>query len=114
VTSRISFPWPPSALTAHAKGSQWPRIKATKEYRYQAKVLALMAKVPRLPNARLVFTFHPPRRAGDPHNMPGRVKALIDGIADAMGCDDKAFRCAFPETFAEPVKGGAVIVEVQE
>ena len=26
---------------------------------------------------------------------------------------DLSFRCAFPETFAEPVKGGAVVVEVQ-
>ncbi len=112
-TTRISFPWPPAALTPHAKGSPWPKINATKKYRFDAKVLATMARVPAAPGARLVFTFHPPRRAGDPHNMPGRVKALIDGIADAMGCDDKAFRCAFPETFAEPVKGGAVIVEVQ-
>jgi crossover junction endodeoxyribonuclease RusA len=110
---RISFPWPPQALSPHAKGSPWPRINATKTYRYQAKVLALSAKVPKSPTARLVFTFHPPRRAGDPHNLPGRVKALIDGIADAMGCDDKAFRCAFAETFAEPVKGGAVIVEIE-
>lgn len=110
---RISFPWPPSALTPHSKGSAWPRIRATKQYRYQSKILATMAQVPRAPTARLVFTFHPPRMAGDPHNLPGRVKALIDGIADAMGCDDKAFRCAWPETFADPVKGGAVIVEVQ-
>jgi crossover junction endodeoxyribonuclease RusA len=110
---RISFPWPPAALTAHAKGSVWPKIKATKAYRYQAMVLSRMAKVPNAPAARLVFTWHPPRMAGDPHNLPGRVKALIDGIADAMGCDDKGFRCAFPEAFAAPVKGGAVIVEVE-
>lgn len=111
--TRISFPWPPAALTPHAKGSPWPKINATKKYRYDAKVLAQLAGVPKLPGARLVFTYHPPRRAGDPHNVHGRVKALIDGIADAMGCDDKGFRCAFPEAFSDPVKGGAVIVEVQ-
>lgn len=111
--TRISFPWPPSALTPHAKGSAWPKIRATKQYRYEAKVLALLAKVPACPTARLVFTWHPPRMAGDPHNMPGRVKALIDGIADAMGCDDRGFRCAFPEAFSEPVNGGAVIVEIE-
>lgn len=110
---RISFPWPPAALTPHAKGSPWPKIRATRKYRYEAKILAQIAKVPTAPDARLVFTFHPPRRAGDPHNIPGRCKALIDGIADAMGCDDRRFRCAWPETFADPVKGGAVIVEVQ-
>lgn len=112
-TTRISFPWPPAALTPHAKGSPWPKINATKAYRYQAKILATIAKVPACPTARLVFTYHPPRRGSDCQNVHGRLKALIDGIADAMGVDDKAFRCAFPETFADPVKGGAVVVEVQ-
>jgi crossover junction endodeoxyribonuclease RusA len=111
--TRISFPWPPAALTPHAKGSPWPKINATKKYRYEAKVLATLANVPSSPTARLVFTYHPPRRGSDVQNVHGRLKALIDGIADAMGVDDKNFRCAFPEVFAEPVKGGAVIVEVQ-
>ncbi|MGA0540710.1 hypothetical protein [Neotabrizicola sp. VNH66] len=109
----ITFPWPPAALTPHAKGGRWGKVRATKRYRNDAFLLARAARIPRCPTARLVFTFHPPRRAGDPHNVPGRCKALIDGIADAMGCDDKHFRCAWPETFADPVRGGAVVVQVE-
>ena len=112
---RVSLPWPPAALNDNAsrRGNIWPKIKATKRYRYEAKVLGLMAKLPCCPTARLVFTYHPPRRGGDVQNVHGRLKAAIDGLAEAMGCDDKLFRCAFPEVFADPVKGGAVIVDVE-
>ena len=63
--------------------------------------------------ARLVWRFHPPsRRKIDVQNLIGALKAHVDGIADAMGIDDSTFRHAWPETLSEPVKGGAIIVEV--
>ena len=45
--------------------------------------------------------------------MPGMMKAGIDGIADAMGCDDHGFRPRWPEAFNEPTKGGAVMIHVK-
>jgi crossover junction endodeoxyribonuclease RusA len=110
----ITLPWPPKGLQPHAKGHWWAKARATKAYREQAFWLAKAAGVTADPNARLVFAYHPPNRARrDCQNMPGMLKAAVDGIAQAMGCDDHGFRCAFPEVFADPVKGGAVVVEVQ-
>lgn len=110
----ITLPWPSSKLNGHAKGYWRPKAESTKLYRRDVWALALEAKVKRCPTARLVFTYHPPNLAKrDCQNMPGMLKAAVDGIADAMGCDDHLFRCAWPETFAAPVKGGAVLVDVQ-
>lgn len=109
----ITMPWPPAALTPHAKGSPWPKIRATKAYRREAGWLAKEAGVRRDPSAVLTVTLHPPDRARrDCHNMPGRLKAAIDGIADAMGCDDVGFRVRFPESFSEVRRGGAVVINV--
>jgi hypothetical protein len=43
-----------------------------------------------------------------------RETVVRDGIADAMGCDDAGFRCIWPETWGDVVKGGAVMIEVSE
>jgi crossover junction endodeoxyribonuclease RusA len=44
--------------------------------------------------------------------MIGAFKAGRDGVADALGCDDHGFRPTY--RFDEPVKGGAVVVEIGE
>ena len=111
----IYLPWPDSALHAHAKGHWRPKAAATKAYRCMAWHLAQQAGVKRNPAARLAFTFHPPdKRRRDCQNMPAMMKGAVDGIADAMGCDDHLFRCAWPEAFAEPALGGVVIVNIGE
>ena len=47
---------------------------------------------------RLTFEFHPPPRSRpDCQNLPATQKAAIDGIADALGMDDRLFLCRFPE-----------------
>lgn len=111
--STIILPWPPAALQPHAKGSKWPKIKATKAYRVAAYWLAREAQVRRDPFAILTVTYRPPDlRRRDVQNQHGRIKAAIDGIADAMGCDDNGFRVRFPDSFGDPIKGGAIIVDV--
>jgi hypothetical protein len=56
--------------------------------------------------------FHPPdKRRRDLMNCIGACKALIDGLQDSWGIDDRDFRIHWPLEFSEPVKGGAVIVE---
>ena len=110
----IRLPWPPSALNTHAKGHWRPKAKATKKYRHDAWALAQEASVKAIPGAILEFTFCPPdKRRRDIQNMPGMMKAGIDGIADAMGCDDSKFRPHFPDHFAEPTKGGCVLVHIK-
>ncbi len=108
--------WPDKALSPHAKGHWRPKARATRTARIEARIIALQQgaqRIPRPETARLVFAFHPPdRRKRDLHNMPATMKAAIDGIADAMGVDDNKFRCAWPEVFSDPVKGGCVLIEV--
>ena len=109
--------WPSGWLSPNRKDGS----RAARHAHYRAKGKAIdeawaEAKaqgLPSWPDARLVFTFYPPdRRRRDIQNMPAMLKAHIDGIAKAMGCDDNGFRVAWPEAFADPVKGGAVLVEV--
>jgi hypothetical protein len=48
-------------------------------------------------------------------NVDGCISALkgaVDGIADAFRVDDSELRISWPTAFSEPVKGGAVVVEV--
>lgn len=111
----IILPWPSTDLTPHAKGGWRKKAKATKAAREAAFWLAKEAKVRTNPKAVLRVTYHPPDRAKrDCANMHGRMKAAIDGIADAMGCDDNGFQVHFPATFANVVKGGRVVVEIED
>lgn len=108
--------WPAPALWQNRPSHWAQRARAVKAAKREAWAVALEQGVQRLRTRRpvLVFTFHPPPRGRRPdmQNMPATMKAAIDGIAEAMNCDDAGFRCVWPVEFAEPVKGGAVLVEV--
>lgn len=109
----LVLPWPPKSLNTHAKGHWRPKATATKKYRAVAHQWANIKRVPKIVDAVLEFQFFPPdRRHRDIQNMPGMMKAGIDGIADAMDCDDNRFRPRWPERFEEPVKGGQVVVRI--
>lgn len=111
--TQIVFPWPDSRLHGHAKGHWRIKATATKEARSSAFWRAKHAGVKKAPSAILRFTFHPPdKRRRDIQNMPGMCKAMIDGIADAMGCDDHRFRPQFPDQFSTTTPGGSVVVEI--
>lgn len=113
VSITIRLPWPPGGLHPHAKGHWHRKAGATKRYRADAHWLARAAGVSRDPEAVLTFTYQPPdHRRRDAQNMPGMLKAAVDGIADAMGCDDNRFRCRFPDRFDDPVPGGAILVQI--
>lgn len=111
----IRLSWPLRALWTNEKAHWQKKSRAVKAYRQEAWARALEQSVKRLNTTtpRLYFSFHPPdRRKRDLHNMPETQKAAIDGIADAMGCDDSGFQCVWPVTWGDPVKGGAVVIEV--
>lgn len=110
----LRLSWPPSALHSNARVHWAAKARAAKAYRRETWAAAKQAGVATFPNARIEFTFHPPdRRRRDAQNMPGAMKSAIDGIAEAMGCDDHGFRPVFPDALAEPVKGGAVLVHIR-
>lgn len=112
----LYLPWPKADLSGHAKGNWRARAAPTRRAREAAHWLGLKARLPCVPNAVLTFTFHPPARGGlpDVQNMPNRCKAYVDGIASAMGCDDRKFRPRFPDHLASRTANGCVIVEISE
>jgi hypothetical protein len=62
---------------------------------------------------RLTVTIHPPdKRRRDFSNTIAALKAHIDGISDALAVDDSKFRISWPDSFAEPVKGGKIIITI--
>ena len=110
----IRLPWPEQALWQNRRVHWAERSKAVKAARRAAWALAKEQGVPKIPGAILMFEFYPPdNRRRDIQNMPATQKAAIDGIADAMGCDDHGFRPNWPDVFAEAVHGGAVVVHVR-
>jgi crossover junction endodeoxyribonuclease RusA len=109
----IRLSWPAKALWQN-RPSHWAQ-KAKAKSNARAEAWALANGIPKWPNAVLEFQFMPPdKRRRDLHNMPATQKAAIDGIADAMGCDDNGFRCIWPTRFGEVVPGGAVYVTIKE
>ena len=107
----IDLPWPSPKLSSNKRLHWRVKSEATKKARADAKWLALSAKVGQWPNAVLQFAYFPPdKRRRDVQNMPAMLKASIDGIADAMGCDDHGFRPRFPDHFGKPSKSGYVRV----
>ena len=111
----IRLPWPSSKLSSNSRVHWAVRAKATKGYREQARLASNESGL-RMANhthAVLDFFFFPPdRRRRDAQNMPAMMKSAIDGIADAMGCDDHNFVCRFQGRFEEPVKGGSVLIKL--
>ncbi len=59
----------------------------------------------------MTITFVPPdRRHRDDDGMIGAFKHARDGIADALGVDDRRFRPQY--VFADAEKPGRVVVEI--
>lgn len=109
----IRLAWPDAPLWQNRRYHRQVVARAKAAQRKEAWALALHHAVERMPEAVIEFTFHPPPRSRpDAQNLPATVKGAIDGIADAMGCDDRGFRCVFPNQVAEKIKGGCVLVHV--
>lgn len=109
----VTLPWPPSTLSPNARHAH-PSIKwkAVRAYRSACKTLAEAYGVvaPDSQKIALWIEFVPPdRRHRDDDNMVASFKAGRDGLADALGVDDKRFVCR--HTVADEV-GGMVRVSI--
>lgn len=110
----VDIPWPPAILSPNARG-HWAKLaKAKRVYRRDCTMLAIAAgaRMRKWPdNLALRITFRPPtHRRYDLDNALARIKAGLDGIADAIGVDDSGWSIAIAK--GEP--GGFVRVEVVE
>lgn len=110
----IRLPWPPATLSGHAKGHWREKAAATKQHREWARLATLAAgpiQIPATGDIRIRIRFVPPDRKGDRGNFPHRIKAGIDGIAQALGVNDARFLPSYE--FAEPRKPGCVFVTLE-
>lgn len=113
----IVLPWPNKGLSPNAR-LHWSKLAANKKQaRHEAHILATMAMPLRLRRdiaARegkidIVIRFYPPdARLRDDDNMIASFKAARDGIADALGVDDRRFRPLYQ--IMDPDKPGRIEV----
>lgn len=124
---KIVLPFPSSSLAGNGAkfgAGQWGKIKATKQHREWARLATLEARGaerPRLEDGQaatevdkadipITIRFIPPNNRGDRVGYPYRMKAYFDGIADALGVNDRRFHPCF--IFCEAEKPGRVEVYI--
>jgi len=108
--------WPDKDLSPNARVHWSRKAKAAKKARAYSYLSAMQADwgPGTAPEGRihLWVTFHPPtKRLPDDDNMLARFKPYRDGIADALGIDDKRF-VSHPLVSTEVRKGGQVVVRL--
>jgi crossover junction endodeoxyribonuclease RusA len=109
----IELPWMPKELSPNARLHWTKRAKAAKAYRLECFILAKAAGIT-APEGKILWTvefFPPSRRAYDDDNLLARIKALRDGVADALGVDDRRFVTQFSVS-ETVIKGGLVRVTI--
>lgn len=90
----ISLPWPSSRLSPNARGHWRRKSTAAKAYRWACYIETKRqrAKLPEGARFNVLMEFTPPdRRRYDLDNLIARCKNGLDGIADALGIDDRRF-----------------------
>ena len=108
----IELPFPPATLSGHNTGHWRAKSGIVAKHREWARLATLAAgpSVPEAGDIRISVTFYPPDRRGDRCNYPNRLKPALDGIAQALGVNDKRFLPSYH--FAEPCKPGKVVVVI--
>ena len=112
----LVLPWPPKELSPNARVHWAVKSGAAKRQRRDACIAVKLAgwNAAALPEGRLHLwiDFYPPtRRLPDDDNMLSRMKPARDGIADALGIDDRRF-VSHPFVHSKPHKGGEVRIRI--
>ena len=117
---KIVLPWPDRRLSPNSRAHWAVLAKVKTKARTDAAYLTYDAMQKHLATqahfqgeGKLPFrvTFYPPdKRHRDDDNMVASFKAWRDGIADALGVDDRRFAAEYH--FADPEKPGRVEVEL--
>lgn len=111
----IELPWPPKELSPNARVHWATKARKAKEYRAECRLLTLIAGVS-APEGRSVLALEfvaPDRRPRDDDNLVAAFKSGRDGIAEALGVDDRQFVTEFRMSESTH-KGGMVKVTIRE
>jgi crossover junction endodeoxyribonuclease RusA len=111
---QFDLPWPSNQLSPNARVHWAKRAGAVRLARSEAERIAKGHCRPLEGRILFVLEFFPPdRRRYDDDGLLARMKSARDGIADALGVDDRRFVTQFSvsETI---VKGGKVSVTISE
>ena len=113
---KVNLPWPPRELSPNSRAHWTKKASATAKYRRDCALVCMSAGIRRLDylgwtgmHVHLVFCA-PSRRSFDLDNALSRVKAGLDGVADATGIDDSLWTYAIER--GTPCRDGAVILTV--
>jgi crossover junction endodeoxyribonuclease RusA len=110
----IELPFPPAELSPNARKHWAAKMPVKNKYKADCYYLATQWKPMITGFIHLKFVFHPPSNRGfDLDNSLARIKAGIDGVAEAWGVNDKTFR-PITVDFGDVVKGGKVVLTVVE
>lgn len=112
----FTLPFPVKILWPNGRGHWAEKARAVKSARQAAWAAALAAGVKSLPLGHpfdIAITVHPKTRNPiDRDNCVSAAKSYLDGLADALGVDDRTFNTP-SIAFAEPVKGGLMALTIQ-
>ncbi|WP_299663878.1 hypothetical protein [uncultured Ruegeria sp.] len=116
MTVSVTLPWPPKELSPNFRTRSHRLVSVRrKEYRKACFDAAWDRGIrPVQLLALKSVTFHPSGNYGyDDDNLRSRFKAGRDGLAEAMGVDDRTFNDV-PHELGAVVKGGAIVALLEE
>ena len=94
---KVTLPWPPTQLNPNNKLHWSKKYKKAKPYRVDCFYLAREAGLNHVPWDGPIYLYldfyAPTRNKPDDDNIVAAFKAGRDGLADALGVDDKRFKC---------------------
>jgi crossover junction endodeoxyribonuclease RusA len=112
--TELVFAWPPSVLNPNQRAHWSMKSRAAKAYRHDcwARTKAANITLPDNEKLALWIDFYPPdKRHRDDDNMIAAFKSGRDGLAEALGVNDKRFRI-FPQVMDKI--GGMVKVRITD
>lgn len=111
---QITLPWPPKELSPNRRLHWAQKAKIAKQYRTACFYLAKKSgiTIDWDGDIHLFITFYPPdKRSRDDDNVISSFKSGRDGLAEALGVNDKRFRT---HPWVESQIGGMVKIEIKK
>lgn len=112
MTNQVELLWPDLRKLSPNIRCHWAaKNKARKKAREAGYWLAKEAKLQ--PGRHVRLTFHAPdKRPRDLDNCVAAMKSALDGVADAIGQNDREW-ISIQGEWGDPVKGGKVILQLE-